>query len=198
MTSTLPEAYRIPKILPPTKAPSSSHESTYVALYTFLVTVITLSGGAIPEQRLDRYLKRTNADSYTPIERTDRLLQRLCKDGYLVRNREIDGGEEIVEYMVGPRGKIEVGEAGVAGLVREVYGRTDPDEDAPGQNEEADDFEKRLERSLVAGRREKPRAGPDQGGDGHEPGRADAQGTTKKNQTNRRRRRPSDGDDSDD
>ncbi|KAN0070169.1 MAGE family domain containing protein [Elaphomyces granulatus] len=198
LTSTLPEAYRIPKILPPTKAPSSSHESTYVALYTFLVTIITLSGGAIPEQRLDRYLKRTNADSYTPIERTDRLLQRLCKDGYLVRNREIDGGEEIVEYMVGPRGKIEVGEAGVAGLVREVYGRTDPDEDAPGQNEEADDFEKRLERSLVAGRREKPRAGPDQGGDGHEPGRADAQGTTKKNQTNRRRRRPSDGDDSDD
>ena len=117
----------------------------------------------------------------------------------MVRNREIDGGEEVIEYMVGPRGKIEVGEAGVAGLVREVYGRTDPEENddgpAPGQNEEADGFEKRLERSLIANRREKQRPGPDQSGD-HETGRADTQGTT--GRKNNRRRRPQDDDDSDD
>lgn len=40
-----------------------------------------------------------------------------------MRTREMDQGEEIIEFMVGPRGKIEVGSSGVAGLVREVYGR---------------------------------------------------------------------------
>lgn len=100
-----------------------------------------LNGGSLPEQKLDRYLARTNADTYTPIDRTDRLLQRLCKEGYLVRTREMDGGEELVEYMVGPRGKMEVGTAGVAGLVREVYG-------VGNTEEQREDFEARLARSL--------------------------------------------------
>lgn len=136
--STLPAAYRRPEILPPTKAP---WESTYTGLYSFIIAVIMLNGGSLPEQKLDRYLARTNADTYTPIDRTDRLLQRLCKEGYLVRTREMDGGEELVEYMVGPRGKMEVGTAGVAGLVREVYG-------VGNTEEQREDFEARLARSL--------------------------------------------------
>ncbi|KAF3405503.1 Altered inheritance of mitochondria protein 18 [Talaromyces pinophilus] len=141
--STLPPPFRIPEILPPSKAPTSFLDSTYTALYTFIISVITLSGGSILEQRLDRYLKRTNIEQYTPIDRTDRLLQRLCKEGYLVRNREMDGGEEVIEYMVGPRGKIEVGESGVSGLVRKVYGRA-----APTEGEATDEFEARLARSV--------------------------------------------------
>lgn len=141
--STLPPSFRTPKILPPSKAPTSFLDSTYTALYTFIISVITLSGGSILEQRLDRYLKRTSIEQYTPIDRTDRLLQRLCKEGYLVRNREMDGGEEVIEYMVGPRGKIEVGESGVSGLVRKVYGR-----DAPAEGEGIDEFEARLARSV--------------------------------------------------
>ncbi|KUL90783.1 hypothetical protein ZTR_00194 [Talaromyces verruculosus] len=141
--STLPPPFRTPEILPPSKAPTSFLDSTYTALYTFIISVITLSGGSILEQRLDRYLKRTNIEQYTPIDRTDRLLQRLCKEGYLVRNREMDGGEEVIEYMVGPRGKIEVGESGVSGLVRKVYGRT-----APAEGEATDEFEARLARSV--------------------------------------------------
>lgn len=141
--STLPPPFRTPEILPPSKAPTSFLDSTYTALYTFIIAVITLSGGSILEQRLDRYLKRTNIDQYTPIDRTDRLLQRLCKEGYLVRNREMDGGEEVIEYIVGPRGKVEVGESGVSGLVRKVYGRT-----APAEGEANDEFEARLARSV--------------------------------------------------
>lgn len=141
--STLPPPFRTPEILPPSKAPTSFLDSTYTALYTFIISVITLSGGSILEQRLDRYLKRTNIEQYTPIDRTDRLLQRLCKEGYLVRNREMDGGEEVIEYMVGPRGKIEVGESGVSGLVRKVYGRN-----APAEGEATDEFEARLARSV--------------------------------------------------
>ncbi|KAJ9394700.1 hypothetical protein DTO282F9_8350 [Paecilomyces variotii] len=157
LTSTLPPAYRTPTIIPPTKAPSSWTESTYTALYTFIISVISLNGGSLPEQKLDRYLRRTNAEAYTPIDRTERLLQRLCKDGYLVRNREMDGGEEVIEYMVGPRGKIEVGENGVAGLVREVYGRPDPamlngNTASAEDKEEMEEFESRLRRSLGLGK----------------------------------------------
>ncbi|KNG79937.1 hypothetical protein ANOM_011686 [Aspergillus nomiae NRRL 13137] len=118
--STLPAAYRRPEILPPTKAP---WESTYTGLYSFIIAVIMLNGGSLPEQKLDRYLARTNADTYTPIDRTDRLLVRMCRDGYLVRMREMDGGEEVIEYMVGPRGKMEVGAEGVAGLREDFEGR---------------------------------------------------------------------------
>lgn len=111
--------------------------------------MISLNGGALSEQKLERYLARTNADTYTPIDRTDRFLARLCKEGYLVRTRENDGGEEVVEYMVGPRGKVEVGSGGVAGLVREVYGLGGGLEDlTPAEREERGEFEARLKRSL--------------------------------------------------
>ncbi|OKL60571.1 hypothetical protein UA08_04125 [Talaromyces atroroseus] len=145
--STLPSAFRTPEILPPSKAPTSFTESTYTALYTFIISIITLSGGSVLEQKLDRYLMRTNIEQYTPVDRTDRLLQRLCKEGYLIRNKEMDGGEEVIEYMVGPRGKIEVGESGVSGLVRKVYGR-DASSTNIAEESGSDDFEARLARSV--------------------------------------------------
>lgn len=137
MTSTLPEKFRTPAILPPPRIPTSAAESAYVALYTFVISVIYLAGGQLPEEKLERYLKRTNADQTTPVDKTDKLLNRMIKEGYIVRTKDSSGGEEIVEYMVGPRGKVEVGEQGVAGLVRTVYGE--------GATE---DLEKRIERSL--------------------------------------------------
>ncbi|KKK24059.1 hypothetical protein AOCH_001847 [Aspergillus ochraceoroseus] len=148
LTSTLPSAYRRLEILQPTKAPL---ESSYTGLYTFIIAVILLNGGTLQEQKLDRYLRRANADTYTPVDRTDRLLQRLCKEGYLIRNREMDGGDEIIEYMVGPRGKVEVGARGVAGLVREVYGKQAMVEDndtTAAEREQMEEFEFRLARSL--------------------------------------------------
>lgn len=125
-------------------------ESTYAGIYTFVIALITLNGGSLAEQKLDRYLARTNADVSTPLDRTDKLLQRLCKDGYLDRKREMDGGDEIIEYILGPRGKVEVGTGAVAGLVRTVYGK-DVSGDAPMsqfQRDDINDFEARLARSL--------------------------------------------------
>lgn len=89
-----------------------------------------------------------NAETYTPIDRTDRFLARLCKEGYLVRTREMDGGEEIIEYMAGPRGKIEVGTSGVSGLAREVYGFAGGGELTRAEENEREEFETRLKRSL--------------------------------------------------
>ncbi|EEH20025.2 hypothetical protein PABG_02284 [Paracoccidioides brasiliensis Pb03] len=175
--TALPPAFRTPTILPPAKAPSSITESTYTAIYTFIISTILLSGGSIREQKLDRLLRRVNADNFTPIERTDRLLARLCKEGYIVRNREMDGVEEVVEYLVGPRGKVEVGVAGVSGLIREVYGfgnrsgngDGDGNECAAKTQGEVEAFERRLKRSLGIGepvRSERREEDGDDGGDG--------------------------------
>jgi hypothetical protein len=126
-------------------------ESAYTGLYTFIIAVILLNGGTLQEQKLDRYLTRVNSETYTPIDRTDRFLQRLCREGYLIRNREMDGGDEIIEYMVGPRGKVEVGARGVAGLVREVYGRqamVEGEDITPAERDKMEEFEFRLARSL--------------------------------------------------
>ncbi|KAJ5257184.1 hypothetical protein N7478_013288 [Penicillium angulare] len=161
LSTTLPQAYRIPSILSPAKAPSSKAESTYTALYSFAIAVISLNGGSLAEQKLERYLARMNVDTQTPLGKTDKFLQRVCKEGYLVRTREVDGGEEIIEYTVGPRGKVEVGSGSVAGLVREVYGfgqeigDSDLEDDGEGgirptQVEQSvkKDFEMRLRRTL--------------------------------------------------
>jgi hypothetical protein len=106
----------------------------------------------------------------------------------------MDGGEEVIEYMVGPRGKVEVGESGVAGLVREVYGRPDPTMTVPEneqEKEENEEFESRLERNLASSRRDggtgrvvdardhaNDEPPPDEGGRG-----------SRRNQTNRRNTR---------
>ncbi|DAA76503.1 TPA_exp: Uncharacterized protein A8136_0817 [Trichophyton benhamiae CBS 112371] len=142
--STLPAAYRTPEILHPSKAPDSSTESSYIAIYTFIISLIMLSGGSISEERLNRHLRRVNAEYHTPLDRTDKLLARLCKEGYLLKVRDSDTGEEVIEYFVGPRGKIEVGVAGVSGMAKEVFGIGEGGEGA----EDSEQFEKRLKRSL--------------------------------------------------
>lgn len=82
-----------------------------------------------------------NADNYVlQGEKTEKVLKRMEREGYIIRVRERDGGgEESVDYVVGPRGKAEVGERAVAGMVRRVYGKKDF---------EADELEKKLVRSL--------------------------------------------------
>lgn len=82
-----------------------------------------------------------NADNYVLNgEKTEKILKRMEREGYIVKVRERDGvGEESIEYVVGPRGKAEVGERGVAGVVRKVYGKKDA---------EADELDKKLVRSL--------------------------------------------------
>ncbi|KAI9852369.1 MAG: hypothetical protein M1838_000891 [Thelocarpon superellum] len=136
LQSILPDKYRSdPRILPPPKIPTSENEATYNGLYTFLISVIYLSGGTIGEAKLERHLKRVNADQYTPIDKTEKLLLRLCKEGYLTRVKDSSGGEEVVEYMVGPRGKLEVGIDGVMGVAKTVYG-------------DMEDLEAKVQRSM--------------------------------------------------
>jgi hypothetical protein len=139
LTSTLPPKYRIPAILPPSIIPDASTEAAYTALYTMIISLISLFGedGRLSDAKLDNYLKRMNADVNMPMDKTEATLQKMIKQGYLVKVKENNNGDEIIDWMVGPRGKVEVGNKGVKGLVEEVYG-----EDAP------DDLAERIRSSL--------------------------------------------------
>ena len=142
LTSTLSPRYRNTSVLQPPQIPSTAAEASYVGLTTFIIALIYLSPSqTISESRLEKHLRRMNADNHVLAgEKTERVLKRMEKENYIIKVRERDGGgEESVEYVIGPRGKVEVGERGVAGLVRSVYGKKDA---------EADELERRLVRSL--------------------------------------------------
>jgi DNA-binding PadR family transcriptional regulator len=147
LTSILPNQFRDPAILQPAVAPTGAAEGTYTALYTLLVALIMLGGVQIPQAKMERYLRRLGLEDRTPVagsEKTEKLLKRLEKEGYIREIREkAMQGEEDVSYIVGPRGKVEVGRVGVEGLVTAVYG------DVDGVEEE--ELERRIARSLGMG-----------------------------------------------
>ncbi|KAK4941278.1 hypothetical protein LTR10_018814 [Elasticomyces elasticus] len=111
-----------PAIAQPSRAPTVETEASYIALYTFILSLIYLNNNSLTDQKLNRYLKRVNADTYTPFGSLDKLLQRLIREGYIEKRRDTSSGEEVIEWVPGPRGKVEVGMRGVTGLVRSVYG----------------------------------------------------------------------------
>lgn len=123
LISILPKELKTNPILSqPSLAPDSGTEANYTALYTFVLSLIYLNSSSITDQKLERYLKRVNADTYTPLGSKDKLLQRMMKEGYIERRRDTSGEAEIIEWSPGPRGKVEVGVQGVMGLARTVYG----------------------------------------------------------------------------
>ncbi|KAL6240687.1 hypothetical protein RBB50_012397 [Rhinocladiella similis] len=123
LVSLLPDRLKnSPAVVQPTKAPSQEAEATYTALYTFILSLIYLNNGALTDQKLTRYLQRVNIDTYTPFGALDKLLARMTREGYIEKRRDTTLGEEVIEWGPGPRGKVEVGAKGVAGLVRSVYG----------------------------------------------------------------------------
>ncbi|KAK5632381.1 hypothetical protein RRF57_008095 [Xylaria bambusicola] len=87
--------------------------------------------------KLRRYLTRLNASQNLPMDKTDNILQKLIRQGYLDKIVErVEGEEDAITWCVGPRGKVEVSPQSIAQIVSEVW------RDPP------DDFEKKLEKSL--------------------------------------------------
>jgi len=128
LTSTVPQKYNIPAILPPSRTSSASAEGAYIGLYTLVVSVITLGGGNISNEKLMRHLRRLNAEENTPLDKTESLLAKMQKQGYIVKIKDNSSGDDITEWMVGPRGKVEIGKKGVRGLVETVYGQSAPED----------------------------------------------------------------------
>ncbi|KAH7037637.1 MAGE family-domain-containing protein [Microdochium trichocladiopsis] len=137
LVSTLPAPYRAQTIVDPARAPSAHDEATYVAFYTLIISVITLSGGELSDSKLKRYLTRLNAGQNLPIDSTENVLQRMVKHGYLDKTVErATDGDDMISWAVGPRGRVEVPPQSIATFVRQVYGQV------------PDDFDKKLHKSL--------------------------------------------------
>jgi melanoma-associated antigen len=141
LVSLLPAELRDPAIIPPSKVQSEDGEAAYMALYTTIISIIALSGGELSEPRLRRHLSRLNAsdtmpsqnpnDPNAPSEKTEDVLQRMIKQGYLVKAIGAvglgDNDEDLTTWHIGPRGKAEVTNEAIAEFVRQVYGQSDPD-----------------------------------------------------------------------
>ncbi|KAF2020458.1 MAGE-domain-containing protein [Aaosphaeria arxii CBS 175.79] len=137
LRNALPDKFRTSNIIEPPRIPTAEIESNYVGFYTMVIALITLNGGQLSESKLDRYLRRMNANQSTPMDTTEKVFARMVKEGYIVKIKDSSSGEEIVDFVVGPRGKVEVGTEGVANMVRTVYGQ-----------DSVHDLEQRLSRSL--------------------------------------------------
>lgn len=110
----------------------------------------------------------------------------MIKQGYLIKVVEGHGDEETRDWMVGPRGKIEVGNRGVRELVVQVYGENAPD-----------DLAKRVKSSLgiQGAEAEEVEANPEAEVEVEVEARQVAGGEASRQR--RSRRRPADADDED-
>lgn len=138
LVRTLPKEYCMEEILGVSAQPTAEDEAAYVGLYTMVVALIYAAQDRLAESRLERYLSRMFIDKNTPIGTTSNVMKRMERDGYIVRTRDTSSGEEIIEFVVGPRAKVEVDRDSVARLMESMYGGADVPED----------FYKRLERTL--------------------------------------------------
>ena len=89
-----------------------------------VIALIALGGGEMAEPKLKRHFQRLNADNRLGPEKTEEVLLRMEKSGYVVKRVENISADhdKNVSWLVGPRGKEEIGPQGVAGVVREVFG----------------------------------------------------------------------------
>jgi DNA-binding PadR family transcriptional regulator len=151
LTTKLPSEFRDPVVLQPPAVPTASEDSKYTGIYTLLVSLISLSGGSLPDAKMERCLARLQMEDRTPIpeyDRTEKLIKRMEKDGYIVKVKESSGaGDDDIYWVVGPRGKVEVGEDGVRGLTKTVFGTMETEADE-------EELERKIARSLGLG--EKP------------------------------------------
>lgn len=161
LRSTLPTEFHDPAILPPSAAPTAAEEGMYTSIYTVLIALISLSGGALPEAKMERYLRRLGMEDQTPVTgyaKTEQLLKRMEKEGYLLKVKEAaTAGEEDVSWHVGPRGKVEVGDDGVRGLGSAVYGDLNEEEET--------ELQRRLMRSLGINERQAVEKADEHSGD---------------------------------
>ncbi|QBZ60447.1 hypothetical protein PoMZ_07388 [Pyricularia oryzae] len=124
LVTTLPEDYRTAAIVAPSRIPTAEKEAAYVGLYSMIVTIIQLNRGELSDPKLKRYLQRLNAETNTPVEKTDLLLQRLIRQNYIVKTveRNAQGDDDAITWRVGPRAKQELTDEAMASIVRDVYG----------------------------------------------------------------------------
>lgn len=99
------------------------------------------------DSKLTSVLRKLNAETNVPLDKTTLILKKMMQQNYITRTVDKQTEDEVIEWRVGPRGKMEIGAKGVQGLVKEVYGENAPE-----------DLDKRLDRSLGLGKRKSTHA----------------------------------------
>ncbi|KAI0384589.1 MAGE-domain-containing protein [Hypomontagnella monticulosa] len=137
LVSTLPPEFKSQAIIAPSRIPSTPEEAAYVGFYTMVISLIALNGGELSDTKLRRYLARLNASQNLPMDKTDNVLQKIVRQGYVDKVVEkSEGDEDAVTWCIGSRGRVEVPPESIAAVVTRVWG------------ESPDDFGKKLHRSL--------------------------------------------------
>ncbi|KAI4860968.1 MAGE-domain-containing protein [Hypoxylon rubiginosum] len=137
LVSTLPREYKSQSIIAPSRIPSTPEEAAYIGFYTMIISLIILNGGELSDTKLRRYLARLNAGQNLPMDKTDNVLQKIVRQGYVDKVVEKhDGDDDAVTWCIGPRGRVEVPPESIAAVVTEVWG------------ELPNDFNEKLQRSL--------------------------------------------------
>ncbi|CAN8100611.1 unnamed protein product [Discula destructiva] len=163
LVSTLPEALKSARIIAPSRLVSADDEAAYVGFYTLVIALIRINGDDLPEAVLRRHLRRLNAEVNTFNDtKTEEMLSRLQKHGYLVKSvdkeaRQHGDAETGTRWLVGPRGKVEVTNEAIAGLVRAVWDTKDQDEGV--------ELEKKLKATLNIREREPVQVGEEANGE---------------------------------
>lgn len=85
-----------------------------------VVSLIYLNGRSLPENKLDRYLRRMNAEKHTPIGATDKLLQTMIRHNYIMKQKDGTTDDGSFDYVLGPRAKVEIGPEGVLSMLKTV------------------------------------------------------------------------------
>ncbi|KAI6950615.1 major facilitator superfamily transporter [Hortaea werneckii] len=169
LISTLPPQYREAEIVQPSAIPTSDQEATYTGICTLLTSIVSLHGGSLPDAKFERYLRRLLLEDNTPVAaqpKTEELMKRIIRDGYVLKiSDDIGTGDREIYWVVGPRGKVEIGDDGVRGLVKSVYGEVEEDVE--------EDLERKINKSLGVAEREaaKRQAAQQQNGEKKKRGR---------------------------
>lgn len=157
----------------PSAIPTSDQEATYTGICTLLASIVSLHGGSLPDAKFERYLRRLLLEDTTPVAaqpKTEELMKRIIRDGYVFKiSDDIGTGDREVYWVVGPRGKVEIGDDGVRGLVKSVYGEVEEDVE--------EDLERKINKSLGVAEREaaKKQAAQQQNGEKKKRGRRRAE-----------------------
>jgi len=85
-----------------------------------IVSLIYLNGRSIAETKLDRYLRRMNADRSTAAGETEKVLQSMIRHGYISKQKDDNANDGTFDYVLGPRGKVEIGTDSVLSMVKTV------------------------------------------------------------------------------
>lgn len=113
-----------------------------------ILTLVYLSGRSLNEATLKRHLRKLGIDERVLVEgnkesgKMENILGKMVKEGYLVKLKDevVPGQDQSHTYVVGPRGKLEIGRGGVEEFVKQIYQGVDGEID--------DGFDRKINRAI--------------------------------------------------